>query len=147
MLRNALGSDEPQQVAYAIEMLSRVAPAVLASETETLAAIAREQLVAQGDTFIHEGTMENHLYVVVNGDVEILIGDKVVQRRGAGTVVGEMQIIDPAPRSATVRAATETMLFRVGRESFEQLMAERPEIARAINRMLVRRLRAASAGN
>lgn len=108
-----------------------------------LAEITREQVVAPGEVFIHEGALENHMYVVVNGEVEVFVGDRPVKRLGPGTVVGEMQVIDPAPRSASVRAAGDVMLFRIGRAAFDQVMADRPEISRAINRMLVRRLRAA----
>jgi CRP/FNR family cyclic AMP-dependent transcriptional regulator len=107
-----------------------------------LAEIAKERVVDEGDIIIHEGAMENFMCVIVDGKVEVLVGEQVVARLGAGTVVGEMQIIDPAPRSATVRAAGEVVMFQIGGEPFNQVMSDRPEIARAVNRMLVRRIRA-----
>ena len=106
-----------------------------------LANIAEERALSPGEVFIHEGEFEHHMYVVVDGEVDVLVGGHTVATLKEGAIVGEMQIIDPAPRSATVQAKGEVLVFKIGREAFEQVMAERPEISRAINRMLVRRLR------
>lgn len=107
-----------------------------------LARVAREVVLAAGDVIIHQGAFEDAMFVVVGGELEVDVDGRIVQTVGPGSIVGEMQVIDPAPRSASVRARGETLVFHIGKEVFDEVMADRPEVARAVNRMLVRRLRA-----
>ena len=66
-------------------------------------------------------------------------------RLGEREVVGEMSLLDPAPRSATVVAETEARLLKIQRADFDEILDLRPEIARAVIQVLVRRLREANA--
>jgi len=75
--------------------------------------------------------------------VRVLKANSVVAELGEREVFGEMALLDPAPRSATVQAATNTVLLRIRREDFQDLLAEELEVARAVIRVLARRLRAA----
>ena len=59
----------------------------------------------------------------------------------AGDFFGEMALLDQGPRSASVRALTETTTLELSRESFEQLLLEEPTIAYGIMRELGKRLR------
>ena len=56
-------------------------------------------------------------------------------------VFGEMALLDPEPRLASVTAVEPTRLFRLDQSPFYQLIAERPEVASGIIRVLTRRLR------
>jgi CRP-like cAMP-binding protein len=60
---------------------------------------------------------------------------------GPGSVVGEMAVLDPQPRSATVSAATPVRAFRLRKAAFDQALRMRPEIAAGVITELVRRLR------
>ena len=62
---------------------------------------------------------------------------------GPGGVVGELAVLDPMPRSATVLATTDCLLFRLDKAAFDEVLAERPEVARGVIRELVGRLREA----
>ena len=110
-----------------------------------LAGVARvvtEVEVAAGATVMQEGAVEDWLYVVVDGQLEVVRDDRRAVI-GPGEVVGELAVLDPMPRSATVRAATDCLLFRLDKEAFDEVLAERPEIARGVIRELVGRLREA----
>jgi CRP-like cAMP-binding protein len=60
---------------------------------------------------------------------------------GPGSVVGEMAVLDPQPRSATVTAMTPVRAFRLRKAAFDQALRMRPEIAAGVITELVRRLR------
>ena len=59
--------------------------------------------------------------------------EEIDKSRHFGEIIGEMQVIDPAPRAASVRAARDTRLLRLPQSDFDEVMTTRPEIARAIN--------------
>jgi CRP-like cAMP-binding protein len=59
-----------------------------------------------------------------------------------GEVLGELALLDPAPRSATVRSLGDSTLLRIDREVFLDLLRANHEIAEGVTRMLARRLRA-----
>jgi CRP-like cAMP-binding protein len=55
--------------------------------------------------------------------------------------VGELAVLDPQPRSATVTAVTPVRLFQLRKEAFDGVLESRPEVARGVIVELVRRLR------
>ena len=55
--------------------------------------------------------------------------------------MGELAVLDPQPRTATVVARTPALLFRLRKPAFDEVMAARPEIAQGVVHELVRRLR------
>ena len=75
-----------------------------------------------GETVLREGEAGNHMYVVMEGQLSILIGDKVIARAGAGEIVGEMALINSDTRSATVvermLAAGAVMVGKVNLDEF-----------------------------
>ena len=110
-----------------------------------LAAVARildEVEVAPGETFMTEGAFEESMYLVVEGRMRVHTGEKTVNVVGPGETLGEMAVLDPEPRSASVTALEPGLLLRIDREPFEETIADRPEIALGIIRVLSRRLRA-----
>ena len=98
-----------------------------------LAGIARvleEVEYAEDTVLIEAGAVEDWLFVIVEGDVEVVREDRRV--RMAGSVVGEMAVLDPQPRSATVSAATPVRAFRLRKAAFDQALRMRPEIAAGV---------------
>jgi CRP-like cAMP-binding protein len=71
----------------------------------------------------------------------VLRGGSPVSRLGEREVFGEMALLDPGPRSATVRSETEVRLLRIQSDDFAELLDLRPQIARGVIQVLVRRLR------
>ncbi|MGV7569175.1 cyclic nucleotide-binding domain-containing protein, partial [Mycobacterium kansasii] len=60
---------------------------------------------------------------------------------GPGDVFGELALFDPGPRTSTVITLTEVETVRMDRHALRTWMAERPEIAEQLLRVLARRLR------
>ena len=111
----------------------------------TLVAVARaatEVVVEEGTTFIEEGDVEDHLFVVVDGSVRVHNGPHPLVDLGAGDTVGELAALLPEPRSASATALERTTLLRVDKTTLDQLIAERPALANGIIIGLVRSLRA-----
>jgi CRP-like cAMP-binding protein len=108
----------------------------------SVAAIAEEIDLEPGQTFIHKDILEDDMYIIVEGEVRVHDGDRSIAILNAGQVVGEMEVLAPAPRLASVSATTETYLFRLQKEAFDEVIADRYEIAQNIIRVLVERLRA-----
>jgi CRP-like cAMP-binding protein len=109
----------------------------------TLAGVARlleEVRVGAGITFIERGAVEDWLFVVAEGRVRAHAGELTLVERGPGGVVGELAVLAPAPRSASVTAIEPTLLLRLRRAPFEELLDDRPEIARAVISSLAKRL-------
>ena len=96
-----------------------------------------------GDVIIREGDEGDAAYFIVSGEVEVLIGSgaRRVGALGASEVFGEMCLIEPGPRSATVRAVTDTECRTASAEEFTELIKDQPDRALAFMKTLVRRLR------
>jgi len=106
-----------------------------------VAATADEVAVEPGSTFIEHGAVEDCLYVVVSGRVRVHLGERTLVEQGAGSVVGELAVLVPEPRSASVTALEETLLLRVRKVVLDELLSDRPELASAVIGVLVARLR------
>ena len=114
-------------------------------ELAALAEIALEKEFAPGEIMFEEGEAAHHLYVIVQGQVEVFrradSSEYHVATLGEEECFGEMAILEDAPRSASVRALESTSVLKIDRESFRELITERPQIAFAIFRILSGRLR------
>jgi CRP-like cAMP-binding protein len=93
-----------------------------------------------GTTIMTQGALEDWMLIVVHGELRVSRPDREVTL-GAGSVVGELAVLDPQPRSATVTALTPVRLFRLRKDAFDGALESRPEVARGIIVELVRRLR------
>jgi len=98
-----------------------------------------------GDDLIRAGDKDDSFYILTNGEVDVMIGDKVLANIPEGSVFGEIAFFDGAPRSATIRSKTPGSAIRVSRENFDTLAAWEPIIARKLlfdlGRILAMRLR------
>jgi hypothetical protein len=124
-----------------------------ADDLEELASVVEERKFDTGKELFREGDVGDAVYLVVRGKVRVVVGtngaEKTLNELGPGSVIGEMAVLDGAPRSATVRALERTRALRVPGEGFKRVMSERPEMSEAIVAELVRRMRgltAAAAG-
>lgn len=109
----------------------------------TLVAVARaleELRFDAGEVVIERGSTEDWLFVVADGELRAHVGDRHLAERGPGDVVGELALLSPGVRSATVTALTPALLLRLRRRPFEELLEDRPEIARAVIASLAHRL-------
>jgi CRP-like cAMP-binding protein len=110
----------------------------------TLAALAQrasELEVAAGTLVIEAGAVEEHLYAVVRGRLRVHHGARTVTELGPGSTVGELAALVPEPRTASVTALEATLLLRIDRSLLEELLADRPALARGIIGALVSMVR------
>lgn len=98
-----------------------------------------------GDTILSEGDDGDTAFFIVTGTVEILVGKGASARSvgtlGTGEVFGEMCLIEPGPRSATVRALTDSECLASSYQEFIDAIEAHPERAVGFMKVLVRRLR------
>jgi CRP/FNR family cyclic AMP-dependent transcriptional regulator len=93
---------------------------------EYLATLLTVETPPAGATLFREGEDANAMFVVINGEVEVLKKSKrSVEARvavlGPGDWFGEMSIVDIQPRSATVRALAPSRLLRVSSADLDAL--------------------------
>jgi CRP-like cAMP-binding protein len=110
-----------------------------------IASIVEEVDVSRGETFIHKGDIGNCMYLIVDGRVLVHDGDRKIAEFEKGQPVGELAVLDPEPRSASVTAIEDTHLFKLDKEAFDEVMADQPEIARGVIHVLCQRLRVSAA--
>ncbi|MBV8106734.1 MAG: cyclic nucleotide-binding domain-containing protein [Hyphomicrobiales bacterium] len=98
-----------------------------------------------GETIISEGDEGDTAFFIVSGSVEVVIGQgakaRTVGTLKEGEVFGEMSLIEPGPRSATIRATTDLECLATSYEDFIAAIEDNPERAVGFMRTLVRRLR------
>ena len=98
-----------------------------------------------GDPIICEGDTGDTAFFIVSGSVEVILGRddkaKSVGTLSEGEVFGEMCLIEPGPRSATVMALTDTECLATTYGEFIEAIEDHPERAVGFMKTLVRRLR------
>jgi CRP-like cAMP-binding protein len=102
-----------------------------------------QRIVPAGTRVIHEGASTGHLYVLIEGRLEVLKGDTVVAIIGEpGAVVGEMSVLLDQPHTATVRAASESTIYEFSNAG--SVLGEQPALALLIAKLLAQRLNVAT---
>jgi len=94
-----------------------------------------------GQVIFREGDPGTFMYVISEGEVDILVNSKLVETAGSGSIIGEMSLIDHAPRSATTLAKTDCKLVPVDQRRFQFLVQETPFFALQVMQMMAQRLR------
>lgn len=105
-----------------------------------LAPRLKEVAFAAGDELITAGAFEEWLLVLVEGEVEVIRPDGRVRMRPVDTI-GELAVLDPEPRVATVAALTDGLAYRLEKADFDEALRVRPAIAAGVITALARRLR------
>ena len=94
-----------------------------------------------GETIFRAHDMGAEMYVVLEGEVELTISDKVVETVGPGEPFGEMALIDQAPRVATATAKTACKLAVIPEKRFLFMVQTTPHFALHIMKVMADRLR------
>jgi CRP/FNR family cyclic AMP-dependent transcriptional regulator len=106
-----------------------------------IAQITDEVHFEEGDVLFQEGEQGDSLFLVITGQIRIHQGGRqiaIVAERG---VTGEMALLDSEPRSASGSALTDLTLLKITRDDFNEILAEKVEIAQQIIKVLTRRQR------
>ena len=97
--------------------------------------------LSRGEAVFREGEKGDLLYVVLDGSVDILVGDAVVETAARGAVIGEMALIDDSPRSASAIAKTPCRLVGIDQKRFHFLVQQTPNFSIHVMKVLAERLR------
>ena len=103
-------------------------------ETDTLE-------LAPGDFLFQEGDTGEKMYVLLEGEIEIFLGDFVLETAEPDMVIGEMALIDDGPRTANAVAKTACQLAEIDRRRFYFLVQQHPHFATHVMKTLADRLR------
>jgi CRP/FNR family transcriptional regulator, cyclic AMP receptor protein len=93
-----------------------------------------------GKVLTREGQQGYEFFIVLEGEVEVRQGDRVVARRGPGEYVGEIALLDKRPRTATVVATTPVSVEVLSRREFMSLLAQAPQLSEQIMATMAQRL-------
>lgn len=108
---------------------------IFRNETDTLAMQAGQTIFSEGDTG------GKTMFVVVEGSVDLMVRDKLVEQLGPGGVFGEMALLDDVPRSATAITRTPCRLVEINERRFKFLVQQTPHFALQMMRVIADRLR------
>lgn len=98
-----------------------------------------------GDVILKEGEEGNSAFLITTGSVEVIVGEdkkaKSIATLNEGDVFGEMSLLEPGPRSATIKAVTATECVVTSYDDFMSSIQDDPEQAIKFMKTLVLRLR------
>ncbi len=103
--------------------------------------IEKYQPFEPGQAIFREGEPGDSLYIVAEGQVDIVLGARILETVGPGGILGELALIDDKPRSASAIARTACLLAPVNREHFLALVQRTPLFALQVMRAIANRLR------
>lgn len=128
-----------------VPILSELSP----EDLERVAEIAKEEWYPAETAVCIQGEEGNVMYIIVDGRMLVIRssnGEKrVLAERSRGDFVGEMAIIESAPRSATLLTDGEARVLTIDGDTFKGILRERPDVSLAMLRNFSRRLRDMSA--
>jgi CRP/FNR family transcriptional regulator, cyclic AMP receptor protein len=94
-------------------------------------------------TIFEKGDPRTFMYVVQSGEVEIRLGNRVLEVVGPDGIFGEMAMVDGQPRTAAAVARTDCKLVPIDQKRFQFLIQQTPFFALEVMRVLLERLRRA----
>ncbi len=98
-----------------------------------------------GETIIRQGEKGESAYIIESGRVEISVKmggrEQKVGTRGPGTIIGEMALVDNAPRTATVKAVEDCVLLEITKEDFSGRLDKADPILRMTAQVILTRYR------
>jgi CRP-like cAMP-binding protein len=93
-----------------------------------------------GETIVVEGSLGDALFLILSGQVAVHRGPQTFATLEGGEFFGEMSLVEPAPRSATVSAMSATFLFRLPHDALRDLISEDGKAASILLVQVVRTL-------
>jgi CRP/FNR family transcriptional regulator, cyclic AMP receptor protein len=128
-----------------LEGLSKSRLAVELNETErqVLAQAMTARSLRHGEILVHEGSADDHLYVVASGVLGVVKGagteaEVTLNAIRPGNVVGELSFLDGATRYASLVALSDTEVLALSRASLEGLVDSHPRVVYHVMRAIVR---------
>jgi CRP/FNR family transcriptional regulator, cyclic AMP receptor protein len=128
---------DPVKLLRAVPLFS----ACTTPEIRVLLKIAHLRKIDSGTVLVDEDAHDETFYAIVDGDVRVAKGRRTLARFGPGDFVGELAVLDPGPRTATVTATSDLTVYTIDGPALRDLLLEAPEISVKLLQGLARRLR------
>ncbi|TAL02057.1 MAG: cyclic nucleotide-binding domain-containing protein [Verrucomicrobia bacterium] len=97
--------------------------------------------LASGEFLFKAGDAADGMFVLLEGSLDVVVGDKTVEHSQRGAIIGEMALVDHSPRGATVVARESAKLAKLDERRFQRLVQQNPFFATHVMKVLVDRLR------
>jgi CRP-like cAMP-binding protein len=107
----------------------------------TIAKVTGVASYARGATLVREGTPGSRFFVILAGRARVTRGNRTKVRLEAGDFFGEISLLDPGPRTASVVAESSLMCLELEGKDFRQVVVTEPMLALRICQELAKRLR------
>lgn len=112
-------------------------------EKDELATGIVEAPFARGEVITRQGAQAHWLYLLDEGEASVRVSDGTTEREVArlqgGSLFGEMSLLTGEPRSATVIAETDVECYRLDKDTFQRVVAKRPEVIAEVAALLAKR--------
>ncbi len=132
--------EEDVELLRKIPLFAKIEP----SKLKLLAFTSQRLTFNAGDSLFKQGDAGDALYVIMEGDADVLVdtpgGQITVATMGTNDFVGDIAVLCDVPRTATVTATSELVTMRITKDLFFQLVCQFPQIAIEIMRELAHRL-------
>lgn len=94
-----------------------------------------------GETIFSAGTPGDFMYVIIVGEVEIVLDGVLIDSLTEGDLFGEMALVDNSPRSATAVAASNCRVVPINQKRFEMTVQHNPHFATQVLTIFSQRMR------
>jgi CRP-like cAMP-binding protein len=108
-------------------------------DRDALLARFSTELVPAGTTFIHEGEINDHLWVVVTGRCQVQSAGSSIAELGPGAAVGEISLVSGAPAVASVSTVEPAVLLRLSKKDFSVVAKKHPKLMEEVEKLVVAR--------
>jgi len=122
---------------------SKLAADLREEECVVLAKVADVREVKDGEVLVHEGSVDDRLYVVVDGSLDVVKyvesdARQTVATLGPGDLAGEMGFVDGTSYQSSLVARGSARVLCLARERLEALLATHPTIVYHVMRAIIR---------
>jgi CRP-like cAMP-binding protein len=131
-----IGGQHYEDYLRAVPMFS----ACTGRELTRIAQLVERVDVKEGDVLVKEGTRTREFFIVLTGSADVSRRGRVLASLGTGEHFGELALLDPAPRNATVTMTTNGQVLILTQRDFFALLREVPTLVRALLTGLARRV-------
>lgn len=109
-------------------------------QLERLARAGEIESYNPGEPIVADGSLGDALFLILSGQVAVHRGPQTFATLAGGDFFGEMSLVEPAPRSASVSAMSATFLFRLPHDQLRDLIIEQPQAASVLLVQVVKTL-------
>ncbi|MBD0341321.1 MAG: cyclic nucleotide-binding domain-containing protein, partial [Microcoleus sp. Co-bin12] len=150
-ITNSSSENEPKMPIFSKELKKRSSLSCLLREVEyfkNMTDLELRQLIEVGyrqrlrpqEFLFRENDPGDAFYMILSGSVEVFVEaiDKHLNNLGSGQFFGELSLMLGIPRTASVRALEETILFAINKEGFQKILTEQQDLSEQIIQQIVK---------